>query len=194
MKKEYLLTSPEVTSNDFKYVFSHICKKYPQFRFENGAAVNAYDSEINYYEYISLISKEKYGVGTTAKTVCSFDKYGAPLIVLTDDLSTDEEGRERYGLHFEVVVYEDGINVWHIVPWPERKERPIKPTLIAQSKFKIDDGSKINLSVTVKEKKLLIDVNGFGLTAEHPDIPESFHIGITACEGINRFYSFTLEN
>ena len=141
----------------------------------------------------SGVTKEKYSDGVTIKTKCSFDKFGAPLIVLTDDIQPDEQGKNRYGLHFEVVAYEKGCNVWHIVPFPERKERPIKPTKIAFSTFDIPEKSEIDLSVTVKNGKLEIEINGEKLIAESHDLPKEFHIGITACEGINRFSSITIE-
>lgn len=194
MKKEYVLTSPDVIADDFRYVYSPISKDYPIFAFADGAAVNAYHADRGDYDYVSIVTKERYGTGTTATAKCAFDHYGAPLIVLTDDIRTGGDGIDRYGLHFEVVVYENGINVWHIVPWPERTVRPIKPTLIAQRKFTLEDASLIDLSVSVGKKKLLICANGVELIAEHPDVPERFHIGITACENINRFYSFAVEN
>ena len=191
MKKEYVLTSPEVIADDFRYVYSPISKAYPTFDFADGAAVNAYNVDIGDFDYISIVTKEMYSAGTTVTVKCAFDHYGAPLIVLTDDIRAGGDRRDRYGLHFEVVVYENGINVWHIVPWPER---PIKPTLVAQSRFKLEDESPIDLSVEAGEKKLLIRANGVELVAEHSDIPARFHVGITACENINRFYSFAVEN
>ena len=193
MKKEYLLHSEKSIEQDFDYVFSPCSKTFVPFTFENGQAVNRYDENIKDYEYISIVTKQKYTDGVTIKTKCSFDKFGAPLIVLSDDISPDEQGRNRYGLHFEVVAYENGCNVWHIVPFPERKERPIKATKIAFSTFSIPEKSEIDLSVTVRNGKLEIEINGEKLTAESPDLPKEFHIGITACEGINRFSSITIE-
>lgn len=193
MKKEYILSSPSAIEKDFMYVFSPNSKSFVPFTFENGQAVNRYDESLKDYEYISIVSKKKYSDGVTLRTKCSFDSFGAPLIVLSDDISEDENGRNMYGLHFEVVAYEKGCNVWHIVPFPERTERPIKSTKIAFSTFSIPEKSEIDLSVTVKDGKLYIDVNGEKLVAESPDLPKEFHIGITACEGINRFSSITIE-
>ena len=102
MKKEYILHSKKSIENDFDYVFSPCSKTFVPFTFEDGQAVNRYDENIRDYEYISIVTKEKYSDGVTIKTECSFDKYGAPLIVLTDDIQPDEQGKNRYGLHFEV--------------------------------------------------------------------------------------------
>ena len=194
MKKEYFLSSPEAIEKDFMYVFSPASRSFVPFTFENGQAINRYDESIKDYEYISIVTKEKYTDGVTFRTKCSFDSFGAPLIVLSDDISIDESGRSKYGLHFEVVAYEKGCNVWHIVPFPERVERPIKAEKIAFSNFVITEKSEIDLSVTIKDGKICVEINGERLVAESPDIPKEFHIGITACGGINRFSAVTIEN
>ena len=178
---------------DFMYVFSPNSKSFVPFTFENGQAINRYDEKLKDYEYVSIVTKEKYTDGVKISTKCSFDSFGAPLIVLSDDISVDENGRNKYGLHFEVVAYENGCNVWHIVPFPERTERPIKPTKIAFSTFSIPEKCEIDMSVTVQDGKIYIDINGEKLIAESPDLPKEFHIGITACEGINCFSSVTIE-
>ena len=59
--------------------------------------------------------------------------------------------------------------------------------------FPIEDKSIIDMEVTIKEKKLFIRVNNETFVAEHEDIPNQMHLGITACEGINQFYEFGVE-
>ena len=194
MKKEYILSTPDSIENDFMYITSPVAKSYKKFDFSEGCALSGRNDEIDNFDYISIVTKEKYSTGVTLSTECSFDSYGAPLIVLSDDIAPDNNGRLSYGLLFEVVAWEKGCNVWHIVPFPERKERPIKPTLIAKSEFAIEPKSVVKLSVTVKNKKLAIIINGVELEVENADIPESFHIGITGCEGVNRFYSISIED
>lgn len=191
--KKYLFDNNEWKSNELMYSYSPVCKVYKEFSQEDGYVKNNFNEDINDFDYISLITKEKYAPGTHLHTRCSFDKFGAPLIVITDDVSVNKDGKNQYGLHFEVVAYEDGCNVWHIVPFPERTERPIKPTLIGKANFKIEERSEIDIDVLVGEKKLAININGRRLDVEHPDLPDSFHAGITACEGINNFYEFTVE-
>ena len=43
--------------------------------------------------------------------VCSFEKYGAPLITIANAIGKDENGYPLYGDHFEIVAYESGCNV-----------------------------------------------------------------------------------
>ena len=42
------------------------------------------------------------------------------------------------------------------------------------------------------DKKIAIDVNGNKFEIQDDEIPDTFQVGITACEGINRFYDFEI--
>ena len=193
--KEYIFKKGMDETRDFMYVSSLTTETHTQFDFEENCIVNRYNPEIIgewKYDYISLVTKDRYGKGVKLSTQCSFEKFGAPLIVLTDDI-TPKDGRNYYGLHFEVVAYEEGANVWHIIPSDEDPKLPIKATLIGKARFTIEPNSLIDINVEIKEKALAITVNGHNLSVENKDIPEKMHVGITACEGINRFYSFTIE-
>lgn len=192
MIKKYDFSKDCWNKEDFMYVYSPNCKAYKEFIQDTDSIINDFNKNIDDYDYLSIVTKRKYSEGVKVKTVCSFDSYGAPLIVLSDDI-IEKDNRLEYVLHFEAVAYENGCNVWHIVPWSERVERPIKPTKIAFSEFKIEDGSKIELTLEVQHKKFIITVNGQTLEVENDEIPKSFHVGITACEGINRFYNLTIE-
>lgn len=193
VKKEYVFKKGEWNREDFEYVYSPRCVEFKEFKEESDCLVNAEGKALFGYEYISLITKQKYGVGTKAYTRCSFESFGAPLIVLSEDIGTDAEGRRIYGKHFEVVAYEDGCNVWYIVPAPKGSEDPVIPTLIFEEHCNIEEGSPIDIWVEVEEKKLRFSVNGKVAEVEHAEIPAQFQIGFTACEGINRFFRFDVE-
>ena len=189
MKKYHL----NCVSEDFMYVYSPICKVFKEFIAEDECIKNSYNDDIKDWDYISIVTKDKYSSGTTVSTVCSFDKYGAPLIVFTDDIVNDENGIRRYGHHYEVVAYENGINIWSIVPWHERGERPIKPTKIAFLEFPVKEDDFFELKVKVDSDKITVNMCGQTLEVNDAQIPEEFHIGITACEGVNKFREFTIE-
>jgi len=183
---------------DFFNISSLTAKSDTRFRVEDGHIVNAYNENIGDYDYISILTSKRYGGKVTMSTRCSFDSFGAPLIVFTDDFRTDETGHNFYGLHFEIVAYENGINIWHIIPAAEGAPRPIKVTKIAFAEFDVEAGKELELTVTVEGKRITARMAGSDgqihtLTVENDDIPERFHVGITACEGINRFASFTVE-
>lgn len=192
MTEKYRFDEKFHWKDKFIYVSSPASKSKNPFIQQEDCIVNSYNETIQDYDYISIITKEKYKDGVAVKVKCSFDKFGAPLIVFTDDYMQLEDGSYQYGLHFEVVAYENGCNVWHIVPGNDFKN-PIHVSKVNSIEFPIEDKSLITMEVTVKDCKLYIRVNDKTLIAEHEDIPTNMHVGITACEGINRFYELMVE-
>ena len=181
--------------NDFRYAYSPACFDRVSFRQEDNSIVNAEGKSLFGYEYISILDKTPHKVGVVAEVECSFEKFGAPLIVLSDDIMVNEKGEWIYGKHFEVVAYEEGINVWKIVPDPSRVERPIKTALLASKSFTIADNSRIIIRMEIEDGCIKSTVNGESLDVEIEDLPKGdFWVGITACEGINRFYSLSIED
>ena len=193
MREKYIFNDEFRLEDKFIYVSSPASKSKKKFVQKSNCIENTYNDEIKDFDYISIITKEKYDDGVTVKVKCSFDKFGAPLIVITDDYKQLEDGTYQYGLHFEVVAYENGCNVWHIVPGKDDKN-PIDVTKVNAIEFPIGDKSIIDMEVTIKEKKLFIRVNNETFVAEHEDIPNQMHVGITACEGINQFYEFEVAS
>lgn len=193
MKEKYIFNEKFNLEEKFIYITSPASKSKNKFIQKEDCIENSYNEEIKDYDYISIITKEKYSDGVTVRVKCSFDKFGAPLIVFTDDYKQMEDGGYQYGLHFEVVAYENGCNVWHIVPGKEEKN-PIDVTKVDSREFAIADKSIIDMEVSIKDKQLFIRVNDETFVAEHEDIPKQMHVGITACEGVNQFYEFEVEN
>lgn len=195
MKKRYNF-SDKKWQKDFMYVYSPIVKSYPVFAEEENCLVNRFDEGVGDYEYISVITKEKYS-NVRLSVKCDFHKYGAPLVVFTDDVRVENgnDGREHmfYGVHFEVVAWEQGCNIWYILPCPERTEHPVAPTKILAQEFKIENGAPIDMTVEVGNGTINCCINGNRFSVSHPEIPKEFHIGYTACEGINRLYEISIE-
>jgi len=141
------------------------------------------------YEYISILSRKQYGPGTRLTTRCSFEDDGAPLIVLADKMYADPDGTLRYGTYLEVVLYKNGINVWRMryrggkVTWKK----------LMGVEFPVTTGDIHTLSVEIGEESLKIDADGRGMTLLVEDMYTSFHVGIDACEGYNRFYDLEID-
>ena len=193
MKIAYNFGKNKWNKDDFFYAYSPAAKAHKKFIQDGDCIRNSYNEDISDYDYISIVTKEKFSSPVTIRTKCSFESFGAPLIVLSDDISKNADGTNIYGLHFESVAYEEGGNVWHIVPWPERKECPRRSSLIGKTRFPIDDNSLIDIEITIQGNQIISTINGNDFIVTHDDIPEKFHVGITACEGINRFYNFSVE-
>jgi hypothetical protein len=49
------------------------------------------------YDYLSLITRERYPLGTKITTRCSFEGPAAPLFIFSDSLDLCEDGAYRYG-------------------------------------------------------------------------------------------------
>lgn len=136
--------------------------------------------------YISLLAREWLNAPAEITAECSFVSFGAPLIVLTNDVIAAPDGYPAYGRHFEIVAYEEGLNVWQL-------NGTEKPLLIGKARFPVAAGEKLRLRVKVDRGSLLCDLNGETCKVMCGEMPARFRAGITACEGINRFYSFRTE-
>ena len=190
--KKYCLNQPE-TLKEFEYAYSPICKEHLPFVQQNDSVANYKEETPEDFAYVSVLCKEKCAVGAKVSLQCSFGKFGAPLLVFSNDLATNEDGSKLYGLHFEVVAYENGCNIWHITPDPTNTVRPIKTKKIAFAEFTIEENEKIDIEVKFEKGKIVSKVNGHELVCENEDFPEEFYVGFTGCEGPNEFYEMKIE-
>ena len=90
-----------------------------------------------------------------------------------------------------MVAYESGCNIWLIKPNPDGP-RPTVNKKVGASAFTLKDGELVTITVEMLDKKIAIDVNGNKFEIQDDEIPDTFQVGITACEGINRFYDFEI--
>ena len=149
---------------------------------ENGSSAQGFDN-------ITLLTKEKLLPGTRIVTECSFDHFGAPLVTIAENLIPDENGNMRFGNYIEVVVYENGVNVWRMY----YKEGKVTWDCLLSVEFPLKEKKIHVLSVEILKEKLIIFANEHKMTLHVNDLYPSFHVGINACEGINRFYSMEIE-
>lgn len=146
---------------------------------QNPGAVYGYDN-------ISLLTREKYGPGITISTRCAFEDLGAPLLVIADGLTVDGRGVSRYGDYIEVVLWKNGVNVWKM--WMQDGQVTWKQLLGVE--FPVSESESHTLSVTIGTDTLEITADDRKILLAVPDLYPTFHVGINACEGINRFYDF----
>ena len=114
-------------------------------------------------------------------------------MVFSNDISSNDDGSKLYGLHFEVVAYENGCNIWHIIPDPSNTVRPIQTQKIAFAEFKIEENEMIDIGVNFEKGRIVSVINGHEIICENEDIPEEFYVGFTGCEGPNHFYEMIIE-
>lgn len=179
--------------SDFFYCYSLQAKSRGVFIREDGCIKNEYNPAVGDYEYTTAMLKDKLCVGTRIVAECDFERRGAPLIVVSDCLFS-RDGAEYYGEHFEVVAFEEGCNVWHNIPSGE--DNPRRTLIVNKLHFEdipTPNKSRVKLSVEFCREELRIEMNGIAFTVKAPGLPKEFYFGITACEGINRFYSLSVE-
>ena len=196
MITKYVFNKDTDLDKDFFYVSSlapYFKKTDKHFEVMEDCIKNSYNPDIEDWDYISILTKKKYKNGAKLSTHCTFEKYGAPIIVFSNDYTTDEKGDNFYGLHFEVVAYEKGCNIWHIYPLPAGSRTPIATPKIGFGEFVIEGGEMVDMTVEVIGKKIKVTMNGHTIETENEHIPDEFHVGLTACEGVNRFYDFTID-
>jgi hypothetical protein len=119
----------------------------------------------------------------------SFDRRMAPLIVLAPELGADCNSQPQYREHYEVVLYDEGVNVWHHVM---ALGRP-RWQKLAHHPFAVPARQRHVLEVEKRAAELVVRTVGAEFAVSAPDLPPSCYVGITGCEGINRFYSFSLH-
>lgn len=190
---KYNFSDGNWNKDDFIYAYSPRCGEFPKYTQEENCIANRQCSGKAGFEYVSMITKKAYPCNVRIKATCSFES-GAPAIVVSNDIRKDEKyGVNRYGLHHEFVVYEGGCNIWRIVPWPERTERPAYAIRACFVNTPIEKNKKTELIVEIRDNLIAASVNGLSCQHPTPEISEVIHIGMTAAEGINRFYDLTIE-
>jgi len=144
--------------------------------------------------YSSLLLKEKVTGKQRISSTMSFDHLMAPLIVIAPEMGTSADGRHpEFRRHHEVVLYNEGINVWRYI-WDGKE---VHWTLVAFLRVPFEAGRKYELAVTVEQykqtRRMTIECGGhtFGFSDDALEL-DNF-VGITGCEGRNRFYDFTVE-
>ncbi len=142
--------------------------------------------------YASMLWNNKLKGSFMVSSTMEFDYQMAPLIVLAPNYGKDANGFPEYREHWEIIIYNEGINVWH-------HQNDGTPTwhLAAQLKVKYEPKRKYTLKVNVKREKagaqIIVDCGGASFSYMEHDLPQELFVGITGCEGINKFYDFNVE-
>lgn len=141
------------------------------------------------FDNISLLTRDTYTAGVTVTARCGFQGTGCPEILLVPEAELCPDGATRYGACFEIVLYENGINVWR--HYRENGECFWHQRLGVE--YPVAEDAVHELRVQALKDELIIWLNGQKTILHTEDIPPKFHIGLTACEGIARLYDLKIE-
>lgn len=174
----------------FEYAYSDRFEVEPEFVQEEDCVANRRNDKMpDGFEYTTIMLKELYGAGTKMWFTCSFENYGAPLFTITDKIRIDENGKWRYGPCHEVVVWEKGINVWHMY----EVDGVLKWHRVMSLEFPLEVNKKHELYVELKDKYLRFGVGDKVAEVRVETMAEQVYVGVTGCESINRLYSLKID-
>lgn len=191
MKKMYDLKKSE-WKEDMLHVHCPQSKAYVPMTEDEagvGCSINPDNGE---YDYITMISKDKYSGSVTLSARFTFYGVAAPLLVISEEINA--EGKiPVLDQFFEVVAWCNGCNIWRLDAVWENKERPFKATKLLCNRFSVSEGVEHEMTVKISGKTVEVWYAGQNFVLYNPDLPERFHVGFTACEGDCRFTEFTIE-
>lgn len=124
---------------------------------------------------------------TVAATLAFADRM-APSIVLGTLTDSARPTHKQYRESYEIVLWDNGINIWR----QSLPEGRVEWTLLAFLTFTCLPDTRYTLRVCREGDTLHLQVADhlFGLLVT--TLPASCYVGITGCEGVNRFYDFQL--
>lgn len=140
--------------------------------------------------HTSMVYKKKFKGDMTVSSTTAFADRMAPAIVIVSKIGDSADGAKAFDEHVEIVIYDDGVNIWrlHTVGGKSLWEKT------AFWKFKLVKNTLYKLEVTKKGKELSIKVDGQTMGYVDSSLQDEYYVGITGCEGVNRFYDFAVKN
>lgn len=144
--------------------------------------------------YACMMYKGSFSGRTLISSKMSFDHRMAPLIVLAAPLGKCSKGMPELREHFEIVLYDKGINVWH------HEYKDGKPSwykiafLETEFKPKTVYDLKIDLRRYKNMTRITVKCNEHSFGFDTTFMPKTFYTGITGCEGRCRFYDFKVRS
>ena len=161
--------------------------------------------------YAIMLLKQKFTGNTVISCTMEFDYRMAPGIIIASEPAAIAGGKLELREHFEVILYDDGLNLWHhyfekgkpgskdprvIRSGVEQKWR--KNNYLLEKKFykpKTKYELKVSVRYTPKGPQIEISCGGRTIGSYEPKMfSGSYRIGLVGCEGRNRFYDFKVTN
>lgn len=166
------------TGAPLTYAYSFRFTETPVFLQEDDCIVNQKnDSFEQGFDNVTLMAESAYEPGAAISAVCSFETYGAPLFVIAKELHRCPDGALRYGDYLEVVLYENGLNVWRM----KMTDGKVSWVKLLGAVFPVPAGEKHTFSARVTKTGLEIEACGRKFALYVEDMYSSFYLGINAC-------------
>lgn len=153
---------------------------------------------MNATSYAALLHRRRFSLGCTVSARMAWDYRMAPIIVLAPDLGRSATGEPEFRDHWEVCLYDEGINVWHHF-FEDGVQKWRKSASLALPKDRLFKANEIHdLSVKLArtrkgDREMTVTCGGYTLTCIDARFPETFYAGVIGCEGRNWFYDFRVK-
>lgn len=148
--------------------------------------------------YSAILHKDTFGPGTTVSSTMAFDWRMAPIVVLAETLGESAAGEPEFRAHWEVCLYDRGINLWrHLYEDGRQKWYKAACILLPESAwFKPCEKHELKVKLSRNRrglKELSVSCGGYSFTHVDETLPDTFRAGVIGCEGRNFFYDFRVE-
>jgi len=140
--------------------------------------------------YTSMIINKKFSGNLKVSCQMSFEHRMAPGIIIAFDPVKDGKGRSEYREHFEIILYDKGINVWHHFFVDGKQQWRKKAFLDADYKPSTKYNLIVTLSYTARGPVMKLEADGKVFGYIEDGLPKEFYLGLVACEGVNHIYDF----
>ncbi len=139
--------------------------------------------------HTSMVYKKKFKGDMTVSSTTAFADRMAPAIVIVSKIEDAVDGSKVFDEHIEIVIWDEGVNIWrlHTVDGKSLWEKT------AFWKFKLTKNNMYKIEVTKIGKELSVKVDGHTMGYVDSSLQEEYYVGITGCEGVNRFYDFAVK-
>ena len=192
--------------DDFEYVkswrFPHFCR----FEQVDDGIVNLLAPEMTPEQvfkkcssssYVAMLHRGRFAIGSTVSSTMLWDYRMAPIIVIAPDLGVSPGGVPELRDHWEVCLYDKGINVWyHYFEDGRQKWYKAADYLAPKDRpFKANERHELIVKTEVMKGHRRMVVTCGDVTFAYVDdrLPERFRAGIIGCEGRNWFYDFKVR-
>ena len=142
--------------------------------------------------YTAQVLKYQFEGNFTVSSKMSFDQRMAPLLVIAPELGQSADGKHpEFREHYEIVLYDQGFNVWHHL-WRDEKPYWYKAAYLKTAfKPKTVYELQVQLVWTAKGCQMIVRCDGHELGYTELSMRQvPMYVGLIACEGNNRFYDF----
>ena len=143
--------------------------------------------------YSCIMLNRKFSGNCVISSRMSFDHRMAPLIVIAGEIGKSVKGEPEHREHYEIVLFDEGINIWHHTYKNGKPGWYLAAFLKTEYLPKKQYDLQVKLAYTKRGKVMTVTCDGktFGYTDNN--LPDSYYVGITGCEGRNRFYDFRVS-